>query len=212
LASLFQKDEVSAYRHAQIVAVCNILVLYEQGRITLCAYGKNACLRMGGCVLSAAGIRNSRTIDILLTLLRIGLGVFFLITGIQKIGDLGQTAEFLTRSDLLPEFFSMPLACIGVAMELVVAVCLVFRISYRGAAVWGVVMTAVFLLLYAQAWARGLSLSCNCMGSDHEIVNFPQDTGVRLLLLGAMLLLVWDSRRRDSLASRKPRKFDFSEA
>ena len=167
---------------------------------------------MGGCVLSAAGMRNSRTIDILLTLLRIGLGVFFLITGIMKIGDLGQTAEFLTRSDLLPEFFSMPLACIGVAMELVVAVCLVFRLSYRGAAVWGVVMTFVFLLLYAQAWARGLSLSCNCMGSDHEIVNFPQDTGVRLLLLGAMLLLVWDSRRRDSLASRKPRKFDFSEA
>jgi hypothetical protein len=50
------------------------------------------------------------------------------------------------------------------------------------------------------------------MGSNHEIVNFPQDAGVRLLLLGAMLLLVWDSRRRESLSSRKPRKFDFSEA
>ena len=97
-------------------------------------------------------------------------------------------------------------------MELVVAVCLVFRLSYRGAAIWGVVMTSVFLLLYVQAWARGLSLSCNCMGSDHEIVNFPQDTGVRLLLLGAMLLLVWDSRRWNSLSSRKPRKLDFSEA
>ncbi len=196
----------------KLVAGCNILVLYEQGELYFFAYGKNSCLRMGGCVLSAAGMRNSRTIDILLTLLRIGLGVFFLITGILKIGDLGQTAEFLTRSDLLPEFFSMPLACTGIAMELVVAVCLVFRLSYRGAAVWGIVMTSVFLLLYAQAWARGLSLSCNCMGSEHEIVNYPQDTGVRLLLLGAMLLLVWDSRRRDSLSSRKPRKFDFSEA
>ena len=77
---------------------------------------------------------------------------------------------------------------------------------------WGSVMTGVFLVLYAQAWARGLSLSCNCMGSTHEIVNYPQDTGVRLLLVGAMLLLVWDSRRRESLPTRKPRKFDFSDA
>lgn len=97
-------------------------------------------------------------------------------------------------------------------MELVVAVCMIFRLSYRGAAVWGVVMTGVFLLLYAQAWVRGLSLSCNCLGSTHEIVNYPQDTGVRLLLLGAMLLLVWDSRRRALLSTRKPRKLDFTDA
>ncbi|MBR5895321.1 MAG: DoxX family membrane protein [Akkermansia sp.] len=158
-------------------------------------------------------MRNSRAIDILLNFLRVGLGVFFLVTGVLKIGDMGQTADFLTRSDILPEFFSMPLACIGIAMELVVAVCLIFRQSYRGAAVWGVVMTAVFLLLYMQAWARGLSLSCNCMGTTHEIIDYPQDTGVRLLLLGAMLLLVWDSRRRDPMAAaRRPRKFDFSDA
>ncbi len=173
---------------------------------------KMTCSGWGGCVLSGTRMRNSRAIDILLNLLRVGLGLFFLVTGILKIGDLGQTADFLTRSDLLPEFFSMPLTCIGVAMELVIAVCLVFRLSYRGAAVWGVVMTGVFLFLYAQAWARGLSLSCNCMGSTHEIVNYPQDTGVRLLLLGAMLLLVWDSRRLATASARKPRKFDFSDA
>ncbi|MBQ7024477.1 MAG: DoxX family membrane protein [Akkermansia sp.] len=157
-------------------------------------------------------MRNSRSTDVLLSLLRIGLGVFFLVTGVLKIGELGETADFLTRSELLPEFFSMPLACIGIAMELVVAVCLVFRMSYRGAAIWGSVMTGVFLVLYAQAWARGLSLSCNCLGSTHEIVNYPQDTGVRLLLLGAMLLLVWDSRRYGAFSNRKPRSFDFSDA
>ena len=157
-------------------------------------------------------MRNSRAIDILLNLLRVGLGIFFLVTGVLKIGELGQTAEFLTRSDVLPEFFSLPLASLGIAMELVVAVCMIFRLSYRGATLWGVVMTGVFLALYAQAWARGLSLSCNCMGSAHEIVNYPQDTGVRLLLLGAMLLLVWDSRRRITLSARKPRKLDFSDA
>ena len=157
-------------------------------------------------------MKYNRFVNILLTILRLGIGGFFLLTAVQKIGSMNEMVDFLTRSRILPAFFSFPLACIGLSMELVVAVCLIFCISYRGAAMWGSVMTGVFLVLYAQAWARGLSLSCNCMGSTHEIVNYPQDTGVRLLLVGAMLLLVWDSRRRESLPTRKPRKFDFSDA
>lgn len=144
------------------------------------------------------GVRNSSYIGIGLFLLRVGLGIFFLVTGILKIGGLDETAEFLTRSRLLPESFSMPLACLGVGMELVVAVCLIFRLLYRGAAAWGTVMTGTFLFLYAQAWVRGLELSCNCTGSTHDIVNYPLDTGLRLLLVGAMLLLVWDSQSTKS--------------
>ena len=140
-------------------------------------------------------MKNRRFINLLLLVLRVGLGVFFLITGLQKISGMNETADFLTRSRLLPAFFSMPLACIGIAMELVVAVCLLSKRSYRGATVWGVVMCGTFLLLYLQAWMRGLELSCNCLGSTHEITNYPFDTSMRLLLLGAMLLLFWDSRR-----------------
>lgn len=146
----------------------------------------------------------------MLTLLRVGMGAFFLITGIPKIADLGETSDFLTRSNILPAWCSMPLACTGVAMELVVAVCLLFRWAYRGATAWSAIMTSVFLLLYVQAWARGLDLSCNCMGSTHAIDNYPMDTAIRLLLLGASLLLVWDSRRVDS-SIWKNRKLDFSE-
>lgn len=155
-------------------------------------------------------MKNSGLINVLLNLLRVGLGLFFLVTGILKVPELGETAEFLTRSQLLPEWCSLPLACTGIAMELVVAVCLVFRLAYRGAAAWGAVMTFVFLFLYAQAWIRGLELSCNCLGSTHEIVNYPQDTGARLLLMGAMLLLMWDSRRVSS-GIWQPRKLDFSD-
>lgn len=155
-------------------------------------------------------MRNIRSITSMLTLLRVGLGGFFLVTGIPKIADLGETAEFLTRSDILPAWCSMPLACTGVAMELVVAVCLLFRLAYRGAAAWMAIMSSVFLLLYVQAWVRGLDLSCNCLGSTHAIDNYPLDTGMRLLLLGAALLLIWDSRRVDS-SIWKNRKLDFSE-
>ena len=151
-----------------------------------------------------------RYIGLLLSLLRLGLGLFFLTTAVLKIDQLGDTAEFLTRSRLLPECCSLPLACIGVAMELVVALCLLLRRSYRGASLWAVVMCAVYLLLYAQAWARGLELSCNCLGSAHEIVNYPLDTGLRLLLLAAVTLLLWDARR--PRAARRGQRFDFSQA
>lgn len=155
-------------------------------------------------------MKNGRFINFLLLLLRLGLGGFFLLTGLQKLAGMDEMADFLIRSRILPAFFSMPLACIGLAMELVVAVCLLTRRSYRGATVWGVVMCSIFLLLYFQGWMRGLELSCNCLGSSHTITDYPFDTGMRLLLLGAMLLLFWDSRR-PAPTFMKLRKYEFED-
>ena len=155
-------------------------------------------------------MKNGRFINFLLLLLRLGLGGFFLLTGLQKLAGMDEMADFLTRSRILPAFFSMPLACIGLAMELVVAVCLLTRRSYRGATVWGVAMCSIFLLLYFQGWMRGLELSCNSLGSSHTITDYPFDTGMRLLLLGAMLLLFWDSRR-PAPTFMKLRKYEFED-
>ncbi|MBR2144161.1 MAG: hypothetical protein IKK73_05090 [Akkermansia sp.] len=155
-------------------------------------------------------MKYGRFINLLLTLLRVGLGVFFLFTALQKVAHMNEMVDFLTRSRILPAFFSFPMACIGLAMEIVVAVCLLSKRSYRGATVWGVVMCGTFLLLYFQAWMRGLELSCNCLGSMHEITNYPFDTGMRLLLLGAMLLLFWDSRR-PAPTFMKLRKYEFED-
>ncbi len=146
-----------------------------------------------------------------MSLLRIGMGLFFLGTGLQKISGLDETAQFLVRSRLwLPEWLAMPLACTGVAMELMVGACLLGRFLYRGAAAWGVIMCSVFLLLYAQAWARGLTLSCNCLGSTHAIDNYPLDTGMRVLLLGAMLLILGDSLQ-ENFSFGGHRRLDTSE-
>ncbi len=146
-----------------------------------------------------------------MSLLRIGMGLFFLATGLQKISGLDETAQFLIRSQLfLPEIVALPLACTGVAMELVVGACLLGRFHYRGAAAWGIIMCSVFLLLYAQAWARGLTLSCNCLGSTHAIDNYPLDTGMRFLLLGAMTLILWDSRQ-ETFSFGGRRRLDVSE-
>ena len=155
-------------------------------------------------------MKYNRFVNLLLNILRVGLGIFFLVTGLQKLTGLNEMVDFLTRSRILPAFFSFPLACIGLAMELVVAVCLLTRRSYRGATVWGVIMCGTFLILYIQGWARGLELSCNCLGSTHAITDYPFDTGMRLLLLGAMLLLFWDSRR-PAPTFMKLRKYEFED-
>lgn len=167
-------------------------------------------LQRQGCWCRLCGVKYNRFVNLLLTILRAGMGVFFLITALGKLGAMNETADFLTRSDILPAFFSFPLACLGLAMELVVAFCLLTRRSYRGATVWGVVMCGTFVLLYFQAWMRGLELSCNCLGPSHEITNYPFDTGMRLLLLGAMLLLFWDSRR-PAPTFMKLRKYEFDD-
>lgn len=159
-------------------------------------------------------MRNTGITGMLLTLLRIGLGAFFLINSVIKLNAkaLWENAQFMTGSDILPEWCSMPLTCIGMMMELVVGACLLFKLNYRGATIWGTVMTGVFFVLYAQAWARGLDLSCACTGSVHPIENYAMDTGARLLLVGSMLMLLWDSRRGEASRKRKSPKFDFSDA
>lgn len=151
------------------------------------------------------------TLRLLLWLMRMGLGLFFLYTAVMKLGDMTTTASFLTRSDLLPELFSMPLAALGLAMEFLVGLAFLFKFSFRAAATWSVVMTSCYLALFLQAWARGLELSCNCLGSDTPIMNYPLDSAYRLLLLFACITMLWHAcnEERRGPASKK---LDFSKA
>lgn len=156
-------------------------------------------------------MQKSSILNLMLHLVRICLGLFFLYTSVAKIPDLPNTALFLTRSLIFPESFSMPLACIGVAMEFVVGFCFLFRARYFAASLWSLVMTTTFIILFSQAWARGLDLSCNCTGTSAAISNYPMEVGYRLLLAGACLMTLWDAYRLASLA-KKGKPLDFSEA
>ncbi len=153
----------------------------------------------------------SAILRLMLNLVRLSLGVFFLYTSIAKVPDLPTTALFLTRSNIFPESASMPLACIGVAMEFVVGFCILFRCCYFATSLWSLVMTSSFIALFVQAWIRGLDLSCNCTGVTEHIANYPLEVGYRLLLAGACLITLWDAYRL-SLIAKKGKPLDFSEA
>lgn len=143
-------------------------------------------------------------------LLRVAMGAFFLYTSFAKLGSMDETGQFITRSDIFPEYVSMPLAFVGIAMEMIVGFGLFFKWQYRGAVIWALIMCTSFIAFFINAWARGLSLSCNCFGSQDVIDNYPVELSYRLLLLGAILLLYWDVRRQRT-QSWKRVELDLSE-
>ncbi|WP_369335488.1 MauE/DoxX family redox-associated membrane protein, partial [Akkermansia muciniphila] len=52
------------------------------------------------------------------------------------------------------------------ACEIAVGRGLLFRRTCAGAALLGSALTFAFVAFFVQGWARGLSLSCNCIGEQ----------------------------------------------
>ncbi len=142
-------------------------------------------------------------------LMRLTLGALFLYTGFSKVLDIEGTVQTLTLADMLPASFSLPLAYIGIAMEILLGFCLVFKIAYAATTLWTNVLCAVFLSIFVQAWIRGLDLSCNCLGMNSGVQEYPLEICLRLLLLGASLCLSWDAFHPNPV-DKKKRPLDFS--
>ncbi len=156
-------------------------------------------------------MRKSLSIVVLAHILRLAIGLLFLYTGIGKVTDIETTAQTITQADVLPVLFSAPLAYLGVAMEIVLGFCLIFKRSYPAATLWANLLCLVFLLMFLQAWVRDLDMSCNCLAMNKSIQQYPLEISLRLILLGASLCLTWDALN-PSLSSKRKRNLDFSKA
>ncbi len=156
-------------------------------------------------------MRRPLSVNILIHLLRIAVGALFLYTGIGKVTDIVGTAQTITQADFLPIFFSTPLAYLGVAMEIVLGFCLLFKRHYPAATLWANLLCSVFLFMFVQAWIRGLDMTCNCLVMNKSAQEYPLEVSLRLILLGATLCLTWDAANPTPSSKRK-RKLDFSKA
>ncbi len=143
-------------------------------------------------------------------ILRLALGALFLYTGFSKITDISLTAQTITQADILPADFSFPLAYTGIAMEIVLGFCLLFKKAYLATSLWTNILCLVFVGIFVQAWARGLDMSCNCLAMNHSIQEYPLEICLRLILLGASLCLSWDAFH-PSTDKKSERKLDFSQ-
>ena len=98
-------------------------------------------------------------------LCRIGMGALFIYSAAMKVDDPGLFADAVSRYEFLPEFsigmFSLTMSM----LELIVGVALVATKWTREAALLVTVMLLMFIVALAQAFVRGLDISCGCFGA-----------------------------------------------
>lgn len=97
------------------------------------------------------------------TVLRWGLGVVLAGAALGKIANPMEFYGALVAYRLpLPSEFIRAAAIVLPWLELLCGVLLIAGRAWRAAAVWSLVLFAIFALTTGQAWARGLEISCGC--------------------------------------------------
>jgi len=137
----------------------------------------------------------------LFALLRIALGVFFSVIAIAKMRSIAALIEEMGRFDVLPQLLVdyhalEAVVYLGLALELVLGICLLGKWCYQAAVRMLPVLCLLFVLLFVQGWIRGLSLSCHCLGVARNVENYPLEVAWRVALMLLTALLLWDSYRQ----------------
>lgn len=126
------------------------------------------------------------------TLLRVALGLFFLVIGVQKVSDLTAFTEAVFNYQILFPPYDAYAAYLVAWLEVVVGLALVAgRWGTRGALIIVAGLLFTFINALAMAAAKGLNINCGCFGSSDEPTNFPLHIGMNVVLLAVTLYLFW---------------------
>ena len=136
-------------------------------------------------------------VQIVSTLLRLGLGGVWLAAGVLKIGDPDDMVRSVRAFRILPEALVEPVAFAVPFVEVALGALLVVGLAVRAGAVVSTVLSAIYVSAIASAAARGLRIDCGCFSSGGDLTaeQPTQYTSelVRdgLLLAASALLAVW---------------------
>ena len=116
-------------------------------------------------------------------ILRIVLGLVFLLYGLDKIRQPGDFALAIANYKLLPGVFVNLLAVVLPWVEVLCGLLLIFGQWVRSAALLSAAMLAVFVAAVSISLLRGLDISCGCFntGGGRKI-------GTKLLVEDLLLL------------------------
>lgn len=129
----------------------------------------------------------------ILKIIRIILGIFFLYTGITKLFQLDDFVASVSTFRVFPYEWDGWVAYLGIACELVVGFCLVFRKAYTAAVLLLCGMCTVFVSLFIQAWIRDIpNVNCLCTGKNAPVTNYFWETSWRVVLLIIAFTLLWE--------------------
>lgn len=145
--------------------------------------------------------------DYLILVIRIILGMVFVIASIDKVADPTAFAGSIGNYKLLAPAIALIIATLLPWVELLCGLGLVFGVSWRGSTFLTFVMLVVFTLAVGIAMARGLDISCGCFTQDPNVGKVGWwKIGENLLLLLSSALLFYSNGGRFSLENslRKP--------
>jgi uncharacterized membrane protein YphA (DoxX/SURF4 family) len=106
----------------------------------------------------------------LVLILRLALGVVFLVSGPSKLVYPDLFAANVLEYKLLGPTLSIVLATVLPPVEIVLGICLIARIAVSGA--FFVATGLMIMFTFAQSWvlAHGGIVSCSCFSLDHKDV------------------------------------------
>ena len=135
--------------------------------------------------------------DLLTMLMRLFVGVTFIIASYYKIVDPGAFAKSIWFYHLVPGSLINIIAIVLPWLELICGLGIIFGFTYRGSVVLTFVMTLVFIIALSTAIARGISLDCGCFKAAASSTNSAWNTlwFDVVLILATLQLLLSRSRR-----------------
>lgn len=144
----------------------------------------------------------SRLLDVIGTLVRLGLAAVWLISGAIKAADPNQTYAAVLAYKVLPVGLVSPVATILPFLEIAFGLLLLVGIGQRLMGVLSGLLLLVYIAGVAQSWARGLSIDCGCFGGGGQVAAGQTQYLQEILRdIGFVVLAAWLVVRPRSLFS-----------
>jgi uncharacterized membrane protein YphA (DoxX/SURF4 family) len=131
-------------------------------------------------------------LDIVGTLVRLGLAAIWLTSGWLKAIDPDQTYVAVRAYNVMPDSGVAAVAAGLPYLELALGLLVLLGLGTRLVAVLSALLFLVFIAGVAQAWARGLSIDCGCFGGGGDVAPDKTSYGTELLRdSGFLVLAAW---------------------
>lgn len=115
------------------------------------------------------------------TLVRVGLGVVWIVAGAVKLPDPAQSVQAVAAYEILPQSLNQLVGWGLPYFEILLGLVLIAGFFTRWTAMVSGTLQLIFIVGLLQAWARGLSIDCGCFSAGGQVD--PSDTTYGLSLL-----------------------------
>lgn len=133
-----------------------------------------------------------RVLDIVGTVMRLGSAAVWLIYGVMKALDTEKFYVAIQGYELLPYWMSSLTAQILPFVEIIMGLLLLIGVGVRWISALAGLMLIAFMIGIAQAWARGLTIDCGCLGGGGQVAAEDTNYPVELLRdLGFLAMSGW---------------------